>query len=76
MGVGEVDPEGSTARVAAGCRTPTNPSCWLTPMVSRGVHRIYDAATPDFRRLQLLDGEGNVLDNRIVLDSVVRVEAR
>jgi hypothetical protein len=37
---------------------------------------MYDADTPDFRRLPLLDAEGNVLDNRIVLDTVVRVEAR
>jgi len=37
---------------------------------------MYDAATPDFRRLPLLDAEGNVLDNRIILDRVVRVEAR
>ncbi|NIN66257.1 MAG: hypothetical protein GTO63_16510 [Anaerolineae bacterium] len=37
---------------------------------------MYDAATPDFRRLLLLDAEGNVLDNRIVLDTVIRVEAR
>lgn len=37
---------------------------------------MYDAATPDFRRLLLLDAEGKVLDNRIVLDTVIRVEAR
>jgi mannosyltransferase len=37
---------------------------------------MYDAATPDFRRLPLLDAEGNVLDDRIILDRVVRVEAR
>ncbi len=37
---------------------------------------MYDAATPDFRRLPLLDAEGNVLDNRIILDTVVRVETR
>lgn len=34
---------------------------------------MYDAATPDFQRLHLLDDEGNVLDNRIVLDTVIRV---
>jgi hypothetical protein len=37
---------------------------------------MYDAATPDFRRLLLLDAEGNVLDNRVVLDTVIVVEAR
>ncbi|TKJ31040.1 MAG: hypothetical protein CEE40_03030 [Chloroflexi bacterium B3_Chlor] len=37
---------------------------------------MYDAATPDFRRLPLLDPQGNVLDNRIVLDTVVHVRAR
>jgi mannosyltransferase len=35
---------------------------------------MYDATTPDFRRLPLLDVTGNVLDNRILLDRVVRVE--
>jgi len=35
---------------------------------------MYNAATPDFRRLPLLDDEGNVLDNRIVLDTAIRVE--
>jgi mannosyltransferase len=37
---------------------------------------MYDAATPDFRRLPLLDDEGNILDDRIVLDTIVRMEAR
>jgi hypothetical protein len=37
--------------------------------------RLYDAATPDFRRLLLVDSAGDVLDNRIVLDRMVRVEA-
>jgi len=36
---------------------------------------MYDASTPDFQRLQLLDAEGSVLDNRIILDTVVRVRA-
>jgi len=35
---------------------------------------MYDASTPDFQRLPLVDAEGNVLDNRIVLEAVVRVE--
>lgn len=34
---------------------------------------MYDPATPDFRRLLLLDSEGSVIDNRIVLDTAVRV---
>ncbi len=37
---------------------------------------MYDAATPDFQRLHLLDDEGNVLDNRVVLDTVIRVVGR
>jgi hypothetical protein len=37
---------------------------------------MYDASSPDFRRLPLVDDEGSILDNRIVLDSVVRVETR
>jgi hypothetical protein len=36
---------------------------------------MYDASTPEFRRLPLVDSSGNVLDNRIVLDAVVRVES-
>jgi hypothetical protein len=36
---------------------------------------MYDASTPDFQRLPLIDDEGNVLDNRIVLDTVIRVES-
>jgi mannosyltransferase len=36
---------------------------------------MYDASTPDFRRLPLLDAEGSVVDNRIILDTVVQVEA-
>jgi 4-amino-4-deoxy-L-arabinose transferase-like glycosyltransferase len=35
---------------------------------------MYDAATPDFRRLPLLDAAGNVLDTRIVLDVPLRIE--
>jgi mannosyltransferase len=35
---------------------------------------LYDASTPDFRRLPLLDAEGNVVDNRIVLDTLVQVQ--
>jgi hypothetical protein len=35
---------------------------------------MYDASTPNLRRLPLVDDEGYVLDNRIVLDSVLRVE--
>jgi hypothetical protein len=35
---------------------------------------MYDASTPDFRRLLLVDSAGSVLDNRIVLDAVVRVK--
>ncbi len=36
---------------------------------------MYDAATPDFRRLPLVDSAGNVLDNRIVLGVPLRMEA-
>lgn len=36
---------------------------------------MYDAGTPDFRRLPLVDSAGRVLDNRIVLDVVIRVES-
>jgi mannosyltransferase len=36
---------------------------------------MYDASTPDFRRLPLVDSEGNVLDTRIVLDVVLHVES-
>jgi mannosyltransferase len=36
---------------------------------------MYDASTPEFRRLPLVDSAGNVLDNRIVLDIVIRVES-
>jgi hypothetical protein len=36
---------------------------------------MYDASTPDFRRLPLVDSAGNVLDNRIVLDVAVQVES-
>lgn len=36
---------------------------------------MYDASTPDFRRLPLVDSDGNVLDNRIVLDIVLHVES-
>ncbi|HUW94374.1 MAG TPA: hypothetical protein VMW58_01170, partial [Anaerolineae bacterium] len=35
---------------------------------------MYDASTPDFQRLPLVDENGNVLDNRIILDTVIRVE--
>jgi hypothetical protein len=35
---------------------------------------MYDASTPDFQRLLRLDGEGRVVDNRIVVDTVIRVE--
>jgi 4-amino-4-deoxy-L-arabinose transferase-like glycosyltransferase len=35
---------------------------------------MYDASTPDFRRLPLVDSAGNVLDNRIVLDVALQVE--
>ncbi len=35
---------------------------------------MYDATTPDFERLPLLDAEGNVLDDRIVLSTVVQVQ--
>jgi hypothetical protein len=34
---------------------------------------MYDASTPDFQRLSLVDVAGNVLDNRIVLEAAVRV---
>ena len=33
-----------------------------------------DASTPEFQRLPLVDVAGNVLDNRIVLEDLVRVE--
>jgi 4-amino-4-deoxy-L-arabinose transferase-like glycosyltransferase len=36
---------------------------------------MYDASTPDFQRLPLQDVEGNVMDDRIVLDVRIRVEA-
>ena len=36
---------------------------------------MYDASTADFQRLPLLDGEGNVADDRIILETVVQVEA-
>jgi mannosyltransferase len=36
---------------------------------------MYDASTPDFQRLPLLDAEGSVLDDRIILDTVVQVRA-
>lgn len=36
---------------------------------------MYDAASPDFQRLSLLDAQGNPLDNRILLQTVIRVEA-
>ncbi len=35
---------------------------------------MYDAGTPDFRRLPLVDSAGNVLDNRIVLGVPLRIE--
>jgi len=35
---------------------------------------MYDASTPDFKRLPLVDSEGTVLDDRIVLDVILRVE--
>jgi hypothetical protein len=35
---------------------------------------MYDASTPEFRRLPLVDSAGSVLGNRIVLDASVRVE--
>ncbi len=35
---------------------------------------MYDASTPDFQRLPLLDDEGHVVGNRIILDRVIRVE--
>jgi hypothetical protein len=35
---------------------------------------MYDASTPEFRRLPLLDAAGDVLDNRIMLDTRIRVE--
>jgi len=35
---------------------------------------MYDAATPDFRRLPLLDAAGDVLDSRIVLGVPLRIE--
>jgi hypothetical protein len=34
---------------------------------------MYDASTPDFQRLPRLDDEGHVVDNRIILDTVIRV---
>jgi len=34
---------------------------------------MYDASTPDFRRLPLVDSSGNVLDNRIVLEVGIQV---
>ncbi|MDH4209090.1 MAG: hypothetical protein OEV76_09470, partial [Anaerolineae bacterium] len=35
---------------------------------------MYDASTPEFRRLPLLDAEGIVIDDRIMLDVLIRVE--
>jgi mannosyltransferase len=35
---------------------------------------MYDASTPDFRRLPLVGPDGHVLDTRVVLDVVLRVE--
>ncbi|HUW96923.1 MAG TPA: hypothetical protein VMW58_14160, partial [Anaerolineae bacterium] len=35
---------------------------------------MYDASTPDFQRLPRIDDDGDVLDNRIILDTVVRVD--
>ena len=35
---------------------------------------MYDASTPDFKRLPLVDSQGTPLDNRIVLDVILRVE--
>lgn len=37
---------------------------------------MYNAAIPGFRRLPLLHGEGNVVDDRVVLDTGIRVEAQ
>jgi mannosyltransferase len=36
---------------------------------------MYDATTPDFQRLPLVDSAGNVLDKRIVLEVPLRVES-
>lgn len=37
---------------------------------------MYDASTPEFRRLPLVDAEGHAVDTRIVLGVLVRVEDR
>jgi hypothetical protein len=50
----------------------------VQPDAPPGVYLIevgmYDASTPDFQRLPLVDDDGTVLDNRIILDTVIRVE--
>ena len=34
---------------------------------------MYDAGAPDFRRLPLMDSAGNIVDNRIVLETLIRI---